>query len=125
MPYASLGILDIALVAGYDVNMHMQDTLPGRRPHVNTNVIAIGLELFVQPLALLGYQLHAGIDLFGCQVKKAGNMAARDDQGMTRTHREGVTSTISKVILQRHPARISAKQARIIGVSFYFLFIFS
>lgn len=100
MPHPPLGILNITLVAGNDVNMDMQDTLPSRRPHVNTDIVAIRLEFLVQQLALLGYQLHAGVDLLRRQVEKASDMAARDDYGMTRTHRVGVARAISKFILQ-------------------------
>ena len=66
MPHASLGILDITLVAGNDVNMDMKNTLPGRGPNINANVVAVRLELRVQQPALLGDQRHAGLDLFGC-----------------------------------------------------------
>ena len=99
MPHAPLGILDITLVAGYDVNMDMEYTLPGRRPHVNTDIVTIRLELLVQPLALLGNQPYASIDFFVCQVKKAGHMTTRDDQGMTLAHRIGVSRAISKLSL--------------------------
>ena len=65
MPHALLGILNITLIARNDVNVYMKDTLPGRRPYVYADVVAIGTKLRVQQLALLGYQFHAGVDLFG------------------------------------------------------------
>ncbi len=34
MPHVPLGFFAITLVAGNEVNMDMEDTLPGRRPHV-------------------------------------------------------------------------------------------
>ena len=64
VPYTSLGILNITLVTGNDVNMDMEDTLLGRRPHVYADIVTAGVELRVQQAALLGDQLHAGPDLF-------------------------------------------------------------
>lgn len=100
MPYASLGILHIALVAGNDVNVHMKDTLSGCRPHVNTDVVAVGIELLVDALFFLVNQLHASGHLVRCQVEKAGHMAFWYDQRMARTHPVAVTGTVSKFILQ-------------------------
>ena len=100
MAHAALWILDITLIARNQVDMDMEYTLPGRRSYVNADVVTIGLEFLVQSLALLGDQPHAGIDLFGCQVEKAGDMATRDNQGMARAHRVGITRTVSKFMLQ-------------------------
>ena len=66
--------------------MGMKYTLSSRWPHVNADIVTIRLELLVQQFTLFGDRLHAGIDLFGRQVEKAGNMAFRDDQGMARAH---------------------------------------
>ena len=100
MPHTSLGILNITLVTRYDVNVRMENTLPGRRPHVNTNIVSIGIELLVQSLALCAYQFHAGINFFGRQIKKASDMAAWNDQGMSRTHLVGIAGTKSQLILE-------------------------
>jgi len=100
MAHAALGILDITLVARDEVNMDMQDALPGRRPHVNADVVTIRLEFLVQSHALLGDQPHAGVDLFGRQVEKAGDMATRDNQGMAWAHRVAITRTVSKFMFQ-------------------------
>ena len=100
MPHPSLWILDIPLVAGNDVNMDMENTLSGRRSHINADIVTIRLEFLVQSHALLSDQLHTGIDLFGRQVEKAGYMATRDDQCMPRAHRVGITRTVSKFMLQ-------------------------
>ena len=116
MPHTPLGIIDITLVAGNDVNMDMEDTLPGRRPYVNADVVAVGLKLLVQQLSLLVYQRHAGVDLFGCQLKKAGDMATRDDHRVTRAHRVRIARAVRQFVTQRHPACVFTKQARVIGV---------
>ena len=121
MPHSPLGILNVAFVAGDDVNMDMEDALSGRRSDIDADIVAIRLEFLVQSHALLGDQPHAGIDLFRRQVEKAGDMPTWDDQGVPRTHRVGVKSTVCKFMLQRYATRILAKQARIIGVSFLFL----
>lgn len=122
MPHAPLGIFDITLVAGNDVNMDMKNTLPGRRTHIDADVVAVGIELYIQQLALLGYQLHAGIDLLGCQVEKAGDMTTRDDQGMSRAHRVAVTRAEREFVIQGYPSWVCTKQARVIGVTFFLWF---
>ena len=100
MAHTALWILDITLVARNEVNMDMEYTLPGRLSYVNADIVTIRLEFLVQSHALLGDQPHAGIDLFGGQVKKAGYMAPWDNQRMTRAHRVGITRTVSKFMLQ-------------------------
>ena len=124
MAHTALWILDITLVARNDVNMGMEYTLPGRLSYVNADIVTIRLEFLVQSHALLGDQPHAGIDLFGRQVEKAGDMPTWNDHGVTRTRRVGVTGTVSKFMLYRYPTRIFAKQAWIIGVSFLFVCCF-
>ena len=100
MAHTALWILDITLVARNEVNMDMKDTLPGRLSYVNADVVTIRLEFPVQSHALLGDQPHAGIDLFGRQVEKAGYMPTWDNQGMARAHRVAITRTVSKFMLQ-------------------------
>jgi len=100
MAHAPLGILDVTQVARDEVNMDMEYTLPSRRSYVNADIVTVGLEFLVQSHALLGDQPHAGIDLFGRQVEKAGYMATWDNQGMARAHRVGITRTVSKFMLQ-------------------------
>lgn len=100
MSHAPLGVFDIPLVAGNDVNMDMKNTLPGRRPDIHPDVVAVGLELRIQQPALLGDQPHAGVDLFRRQVEKARDMPLRDDQGMARTDRIGVTGAVCELMYQ-------------------------
>jgi hypothetical protein len=116
MPHTALGIFDIALITGNDVNMDMEDTLPSRRTYVNTDVVAVGFELFVQQLPLLVYQRHAGADLFGSQLKEAGNMATRDDHRMAGAHRVRIARAVRQLVIQGHPSWFCTKQTRIIGV---------
>ena len=120
MPYAPLGIINITLIAGNDVDMDMKNTLPGRSPDINADVVAVGLKLLVQQPAFLGNQCHTGVDLFGHQIEKAGDMSARDDQRMTRAHRVAIARAERKCVTQRHPAHILTKQARVIGIAFFF-----
>lgn len=116
MPHTALGIFNITLVTGNDVDMDMEDTLPSRRTYVNTDVVAVGLEFFVKQLSLLVNQRHAGVDLFGGQLKKAGNMATRDDHRMTRAHRVRIARAVGQLVIQGHPLWVRTKQTRIIGV---------
>ena len=124
MAHAALGILDITLVARNEVNMDMENTLPGRRPYVNADIVTIRLEFLVQSRALLSDQTHAGIDLFRRQVEKAGYMATWDNQGMAGAHRVGVSRTVSKFTFQRYATRIFAEQAWIVRISFFFCFFY-
>ncbi len=70
MPHAPLRIIDITLVAGNDVNMDMEDTLPGRRPNINADVVAVGFELLVQQPVLLGYSSMQALISSGVRSKK-------------------------------------------------------
>lgn len=124
MPYPPLGVLNIPLVAGNDVNMDMKNTLPGRRAYIDADIVAIRAELLIQQLALLGYQRHTGIDLLRRQVEKTGHMPLRDDQGMPRAHRVGITRAERKFTIQGHPLWVCTKQTRVVGVPLFFLFIF-
>ena len=104
--------------------MDMEVTLPSRRPYVNADVVAVGFKLFVQQLSLLVYQRHAGVDLFGCQLKKAGNMATRDDHRMTRAHRVRIARTVRQFVIPGNTSWFRTKQTRIIGVPLFPLFFF-
>lgn len=86
MPYTTLWILNITLITWNDVNVNMEDALPGGRPNVDADVVAVRFKLFAQQLLLLVDQRHAGVDLFGRQFEKAGNMTMRYDQRMPWTH---------------------------------------
>lgn len=124
MPHTALGIFNITLIAGNDVNMDMEDTLSSRWTYVHTDVVPVGLEFFVQQLSLLVYQRHAGVDLFGSQLKKDGNMATRDDHRMTRAHRVRITRAVRQLVIQGHSLWFCTKQTWIIGVPISPLFFF-
>ena len=117
MPHTALWIFNITLIAGTDVNMDMENTLSCRLPDVNADVVTVGFKLFVQQLSLLVYQRHAGADLFGCQIKKGGNMATRDDHRMTRAHRVRIARAVRQFITQGNPFGVPAKQTWVVGVS--------
>ena len=99
MSHSPLGILHVPFVAGDDVNMDMEDTLPGRRSYINADIVAIRTELLINVFFFLFNETHAGSHFFRCQVEKAGDMPTRDDHGVPRTRRVGVTSTVSKFML--------------------------
>ncbi|OIR17371.1 hypothetical protein GALL_23980 [mine drainage metagenome] len=93
MTHAALGILDISLITGNDVNMDMEYTLSGRLSYVYADIVTIRLEFLIQSHTFLGDQSHAGIDFLRRQVKKAGYVATWDNQGMARTHRVSIAGT--------------------------------
>jgi len=118
MPHSPLGILYVSLVAGDDVNVDMVNTLPGRRSHIDADIVAIRAELLVYACFLLLDDGHAGRHFFRRQVENAGDMPARDDQGVSRARRIRVAGSVDKIMLCCYSLRICAKQAWIIGVSF-------
>jgi len=124
MPHSALGVLNVSFIAGDDVDMDMKDALSGGRPHIYADIVSIRIKLLVEAFFFFLNKTHAGSDFFCCQVEKTGDMPTRDDQGVSRTRRIGIASTESKFMLYRYPARILAKQARIVGVSFLFLCCF-
>ena len=99
MPHSPLGILNVPFVAGDDVNMGMEDTLPGRRSHINADIVAIRIKFLINVFFFLFNEAHAGSHFFRCQVEKASDMPTWDDHGVPRARRVGVTSTVSKFML--------------------------
>ena len=100
MPHAPLGVLDIPLVTGNDVDMDVENTLPGGQPHVNPDIVAIRVKFPVDAPFLLINQVYAGRHLVLRQVEKARDMPLRDDQDMTRADRIGVTGTVCELMHQ-------------------------
>ncbi len=96
MPHTPLGIFNVTLVAGDDVNVDMKNALPGRRSDIDADIVAIRFELLVKAHFFLFDEPHAGSNFFRRQVEKTGYMPTRDDQGMPGTRREGVACTVSK-----------------------------
>lgn len=94
MAHAALRILNITLIAGNEMNMDVHDALPGSRAYIDANIVAIWAEFRVQQAALLGDQVHAGLDLFGRKLEKVGHMTAWDDQGVARAHRVAITCAV-------------------------------
>lgn len=101
MPHAPLWLLNVPFVAGNNVNMHMEDALPGRQPHIDADVVAIRTELLVDEFFFLLNEVHAGSDFFRCQLEKTGNMPPRDDQRVSRARRVGVACTEGQFMLYR------------------------
>jgi hypothetical protein len=79
MTYPPLGILNIAFVAWDDMDMHMEDALPGRRPHVDADVVTVWFELIVEDFLFLFDEVHTGRHFFRCEFEKAGDMTTWDD----------------------------------------------
>ena len=121
MSHAPLWILNVPFVAGDDVNMDMEDALPGRRSDIDADIVAVRIEFFVNEFFLLFNEAHTGSHFFRRQVEKTGDMPTRDNQCVSRTRWVGVTGAESVFMLYRYPTRIFAEQAWIIGVPFLFL----
>src|SRR5512135_2054569 len=103
MSYAPLGIFNVPFVAGDDVNMDMENALPGRWSDIDADIVAVWMKLLVKTFLFFFDEAHASGHFFRRQVKEAGDMPTWDNQGMPRTRRVGVTGTESKLMLYRHP----------------------
>jgi hypothetical protein len=99
MPHPPLGILNVPLVAGDDMNMNVEDTLPGRRPHIDADIVAIRIKLLVDACLFLANEDHAGSHFFRCQVENTDDMPTRDDQGMSRACRIRIAGAVGKIML--------------------------
>ena len=122
MPYSPLGIFNIPLVAGNDMNMYVVNTLPGCLTNIDANIIAVGTKFLVEELLFLVDQRHTSGHLFRRQLKKTCDMALRNNHCMPRARRIGIPATIYKIMFQRDAPGVCTKQAGIIGISFLFLF---
>ena len=122
--YTALGVLNIPLVAGNDVDMDVEYALSGRWSNINADIVAIRAELFIKEIFFLDNQIHTGSHFFRRQLEKAGDMPSGNDDAVTRARRVGITGTVSEVITQGHPFGVRTKQAGIIGISLFFLFFF-
>jgi hypothetical protein len=59
--------------------MDMQNALPGRRSHIDADVVTIRSKFIVNEFFFFFDEVHAGSDFFRCQVEKTGDMPAWDD----------------------------------------------
>ena len=100
MPHASLRILHITGIAGNDVNMDMENTLSGRCSYIDTDIVTIGLKFLIEKFFLLAYQIHTGLNLFRRQLEKAGHVAARYYQRMSRANRKAVAGAVCEPMIQ-------------------------
>ena len=87
MPHAPLGILNVPFVAGDDVNMDMENALPGRWSDIDADIVAIRIEFLVNEFFFLFNEAHTGSHFFRRQVEKTGDMPTRDDHGVPGTRR--------------------------------------
>ncbi len=109
MPHPTLGILHIPLVTRDDVDMDVEDTLPGRGPHIDADIVAIRAEFRVQLRFFLLDEGHAGSNFFRRQVEKAGDMPARDDQGVSWARRIGIAGAVGQIMQYRNALRVLAE----------------
>ena len=72
MPHAPLGIFNVPFVAGDDVNMDMENALPGRWSDIDADIVAIRIEFLVNEFFFLFDEAHTGSHFFRRQVEKAG-----------------------------------------------------
>ena len=99
MSHPPLGVLNVPFVAGEDVNMDMEDTLPGRWSDIDADIVPIRIEFLVNEFFFLFDEIHAGGHFFWCQVEKTGYMPTRDDDGVPWACRIRVTGAVCKFML--------------------------
>ena len=85
---AAAGFLDIALVAGDEVDMGMGHSLAGGGVDIDPYIEPIGVELLLEDSFDLVQQDEAVHLLLEGQVKVIGNVPGGDHQGMPLANRE-------------------------------------
>ena len=93
---AAAGLLDIALVAGDEVDMGMGHGLACGGVDVDPYIESIGVELLLEDGFDLVHQVEAVRLLLEGQIKVIGNMPGGDHQSMPLAHRELIKNRIDR-----------------------------
>ena len=96
------GFLDIALVAGNEVDMGMGHGLACSGVDVDTYIESIGVELLLEDGFDLVQQDEAVHLLLEGQIEVIGNMPGGDHQGMPLAHRELIKNRIDRCGFSDH-----------------------
>ena len=100
--YTAAGFLDIALVAGDQVDMGMGHGLAGGGVDVDPYIEAIGVELLLEDGFDLVQQDEAVHLLLEGQIEVIGNVPGGDHQGMPLAHRELIKNRIDRCGFSDH-----------------------
>jgi len=100
----------IAVVARDEVDVNVKDTLPGRRAHVHTDVIAVRLEVALKGALLGDQELHARGHLLRGEIKKVRTVPEGNDQRVSGADRIGVPRGVGETVPPGDVAR-DAEQA--------------
>ena len=82
MPHAPLGIFNVPFVAGDDVDVDMENALPGRRSDVDADVVAVRLVELVDDVPGVRKRLEQRSLLGFVGFEQGSEMAARDDDAV-------------------------------------------
>ena len=100
--YTAAGFLDIALVAGDQVDMGMGHGLAGGGVDVDPYIEAIGVELLLEDGFDLVQQDEAVHLILEGQIEVIGNVPGGDHQGMPLAHRELIKNRIDRCGFSDH-----------------------
>src|SRR5437016_13941579 len=92
MPHPAARVRYISAVTRNDVNMQVPDSLPGSRADVEADVIAVGLQLSVEPtLDLVDQGQHVG-PLSVSSLPPGSDHPSRHHQNVSRADREAISN---------------------------------
>jgi hypothetical protein len=66
MSHAPLGVFNVPFVAGDEVNMDMENALPGCGSDIDADVVAIWIKFLVDEFFFRFDEIHAGSHFFRC-----------------------------------------------------------
>ena len=116
MSHTTLRVRSIACVTGNQMDVNVEDALPRGGTHVHADVVAVGTKFFINFFSLGSCQFHAGSDLLGSEIKEAGAMPERNDQGVPRANGVAVARAVRQFVTPRHPAWC-AEKARVVRIT--------
>ena len=90
MPHAAARVRHITAVTRDDVDMQVSDSLPGGRAGVEADVIAVGLQLGVEPTLDLVDESEDVRPLIVSSLPPGSDHASRHHEGMSRADREAI-----------------------------------
>ena len=101
---ATSGIVHVAFVSGYNVQMKMLDRLACALSMIESDIVPIRFEFFIQP-AFYNFQEFQDVSLLlFVEIKPVGDMELWDDQRMTRIYWKTIHYRQSRIVFLDNPA---------------------
>lgn len=98
--HATAGVGDVANITGDEVDMEVGHALPGGSADIDPDVPSVRMVAPLQDLSAAAEKIEKGPTLLLSRFEERGYMPERDDEGVARTHREGVGPRVGESVLQ-------------------------